>query len=302
MRKMTIEVSPRTFSLADFKLHLNFMFVLLFITIFVPANADDGIRHHQYKPGETINYFYEDTDTTYSTSTRDGTVQAADSVQIQEIQIPVTIKLQQKNNASVRTLTISPEARFRTSSPGALSQTPFQPIGNLIKDFPPFSYSYDDDTQALDHLQDTFAIMRKNEVGNFMFFKVQDIHQMQESAQKIPEGITPGQTHFSPRQQREGLGGKFVAAPGQLIYQGIEILNGEKAAYFKVISLANVFTTTSFKTYTNFSFTMHVALAGPHQGLLLFGEGQETATVFKSNDKIFQPVAVLQRQFSIRLQ
>jgi len=272
-------------------------------TTCAPANADDGLRHHQFTAGETLNYFYEDTDTTFSTKTQDLTVQADDPFQIQEIQIPVSIVIQKKDNANIRTLTLSPNAQYRSGSPKAISQLPFQPLAKLIQNFPtPFSYSYADNTQALEHLQDIFAPVRKNEVGNFLFFKAQDIHQMQESAQKIPEGILPGQTNFTPRREREGFGGQFTVAAGQLVYQGTETFNGEKSAYFKVISLSHVFTTSSFKTYTNFSFTMHVALEGPHQGLLLFGEGQETATVFKIDGKVLHPAVVLQRQFSIRLQ
>ena len=55
--------------------------------------------------------------------------------------------------------------------------------------------------------------------------------------------------------------------------------------------------------YANFFFTLHVGLEGAFQGLLLHGEGQETATVFNKDAKTAanKPMAVLQRRFSIRL-
>ena len=180
------------------------------------ARADDAFRHHQYKPGEIIKYDYEDTDTIFAAIQRDGTIQAGDSLLIKEIRIPVKIEFNAKGQALERTLTISPDTVYRQAAPATLTQTPFKPV--LPKSF---SYSYRDDTDALDHLQETFAQLKKEEVGKFLFFKTQDIHQMQESTDRIPEGLAPGETKFSARQKRAGLGGDFAfAQPGS---QGLAV-------------------------------------------------------------------------------
>ena len=277
---------------------------VLVSVLMTSVQAENPFRHHQYKPGEVLNYSYEDTDTIFSAIRRDGTIQAGDSLLVQEIKIPVKIEILSGKNALERNLTILPLAEYRQSAPAALADSPFKALIGLAKNLPrSFSYSYKDDTEALDHLQAIFEKVRKDEVGKFLFFKMQDIHQMQESVEKIPEGIVPGGTKFSSRHERKGLGGDFVAAPVQVIYQGVEILDGVKCGYFKAISMGHEFTSGTMKTLTNFFFTLHVALNGRRQGLMLLGEGQETATVFKESEKEhFEPQVVLQRQFSIRLQ
>lgn len=266
-----------------------------------PAQAEDSIHHHRYAKGERIEYAFEDTDTTFLAALKDGTIQAGEPVGTQEIRIPVSVEI---SSDGLRKMTISRSASYRSAPPGDLSASSFTSVSALDKSIPKeISYSYRDDGDALDHLQITFAAIRKSsEVGGFLFYKMEDVHQMQESAAKIPEGLLPGQEHVSPGHEREGLGGKFVAAPSRTIYQGTETFNGTKAAYLKVISLGHEFVLPGMKVYTNFFFTMHIGLEGPSQGLLLFGEGQETATVLNEKGKgDYAPQAILQRQFSIRL-
>lgn len=267
------------------------------------AHSENGFHHHEFKVGEVIRYEFEDSDTSFAAVLRDGTIQAGESTAVQEIRIPVAIELLPNDKSLKRKLTISPLAQYRTGRPEALAGTPFQPLTKLAANIPPsFAYSYKDDADALSNLQKTFDSIRGSETGSFLFFKMQDVHQMQGSTQKIPEGMTPGQTHFSPGHETSGLGGKFISAPEQLLYQGTEVFDGIRSGYFKSISLGHQFSIQKIKTYTNFSYSLHVALEGPYKGLLLFGEGQETATVLEENEKgDYKPAALLQRQFSIRL-
>ena len=155
-------------------------------------------------------------------------------------------------------------------------------------------------------------MLTQNDVSTMLFYKTQDIHQMLDSTELIPEGITPGQVHLTPSATTPGLGGVFVGAAEQSIYTGVETFAGQRAAYFKAMALGNHFTPTtppgstapSFFMFTNFTYTLHVALGGAQRGLLLYGEGQETATVLQNTPGGVQsqPVAVLQRQFRVRLQ
>jgi hypothetical protein len=283
---------------------MKYLITLLVFTSVSAAYAEDGFRHHQYKTGEVIRYSFEDSDTIFSAVEKDGSVQAGELFRVQEIRIPVKIELISKGKELSRKLTVLPATRYRTASFDTLARTSFEPVTKLSTNVSEaFSYSYKDDTEALNNLQKIFEQVRKDEVGDFLFFKVMDMHQMQESMEKIPEGISPGQTRFYEGHERQGFGGKFIAAPGQLIYQGTETYNGVRAGYFKVVSLGHQFVVPSMNVYTNFTFTMHVALEGPRQGLLLFGEGQETATALKEIEKgKFLPQAIVQRQFSIRLE
>lgn len=268
------------------------------------AETSDVLHHHSFKAGETIGYYFEDTDTVFQAVKQDGTIQAGDAVQVEEIQIPVQVQIISASDGLQRQITISPQARYRKSEPSSLASTPFQLLTKLSSNVPPsFSYTYKDDSDALSHLQSIFAKIRGDDVGNFLFFKTQDIHQMQDSAAKVPDGMIPGQVEFIPRHEMPGLGGKFIAAPAQIIYSGTATFNGVKAAYIKAISLGHEFILPQFETFTNFSYTMHIALEGPEQGLMLYGEGQETGTIVTpAGDGNFQPQAMVQRQFSIRLQ
>ncbi|MDD2772535.1 MAG: hypothetical protein PHP45_02450 [Elusimicrobiales bacterium] len=278
-------------------------FVISAILLAAPAYSDDAFHHHQFKAGEIIRYNYEDTDTIFPAVRQDDTIQAGDGMLVQEIQIPVEIMLQQTQEGLERKLTISPLVQYRQSQPATLAQISFKAVADLSKNFSnSFSYSYKDDTDALNRLQTIFETVRKDDVGQFLFFKIQDIHQMQESTEHIPEGMVPGATYFSARHERKGFGGDFVAAPAQWIYQGTEVLDGIKCGYFKIISMGIQFALPKMKTYTNFFFTLHVALEGPQRGLVILGEGQETATVLHPTaEGTFESQAILQRQFSIRL-
>ena len=273
----------------------------------VQGSTDAGIHHHHFADGEVLRFFYEDTDTVFQTVGVDGTIQAGNGIEVQEMQIPVDIQVRAQDGGLMRALTILPEAQYREAAPNALAQTQFQILPPLIPGYQTdFSYTYKDDTDAMSRLQDIFSSIRSTNVGSFLFFKDQDIHQMQQSAEQIPEGLLPGPTSFTEPHDVPGLGGDFKAAASQLIYQGVQDLEGQRAGYFKVISLGNQFTTSTMTTFTNFFFTMYVALDGPKQGLLLDGEGQETATVLQptpagSASGGFTPLVALQRQFSIRL-
>ena len=268
------------------------------------ARADAGFRRHHYAAGETLHYRYEDTDTTFAAGRKDGMIVPGAPVRVQEIRIPVAIKVLRGAHGLERELTISPAACYRAGAPGEFSKAPCQALHAADKNIPEaFSYRYQDDTAALNAMQDIFAKIRKSPVGSFLFYKMEDVHQMQESVEKIPAGMRPGQMKSSPGHERGGLGGKFVSGSSQILYESTETYDGVKAGYFKATNLGNRFSVPSakgLKIYTNFSFTAHVALAGPRRGLLLFGEGQETAYVLrKDGTGIYQPEVILQRQFSI---
>ena len=74
---------------------MSFRFALFLVStlIAISAFADSAFHHHDWQPGEQINYYYEDTDTTFTASQQDGVAQPGDAVQIQEIHIPVSVSL-----------------------------------------------------------------------------------------------------------------------------------------------------------------------------------------------------------------
>jgi hypothetical protein len=284
------------------------------------AEAADEFHHHQFKAGEEYQYQFEDTDTVFPATQLDGVVQPGDGYRVQEVHIPVSIEVHQVNNELERQLHFSRQPEFREGiPPSTLAATPFTPVRNFSKLIPQdLQYSYKNDSAALLTLDSVFAHLygiqlasnvpffkqiQDDKGGSFLFFKMQDIHQMQASVEQIREGISPGQTAFTQRHDVPGLGVPFKAAPSQLIFEKVEYLDGTRCGYFKVISLGNeVIQSDTERTFTNFFYTLHVALEGPHQGQLLLGEAQETANIYaKGGDGSFGLQAVLQRQFSIRL-
>lgn len=262
-----------------------------------------ALRRHRFLAGETLRYDYEDTDLSYQALPKDGTVQAGNAFDVQEIRLPVEITVSSDSGGLTRSLTLSAAADYREAPPSRLGDTPFKPIARLDAGIPSgFSYAYKSDSDALDRLQDIFADIRRSELGSFLFFKMEDVHQMLGSAATIPDGLLPGRTQLSPARRTQGLGGDFVAAAAHLLYVSTETFGGAPAAYFQVASLGHEFSLPGLKVYSDFTFSMHVALEGPEQGLLLFGEGQETATILKLGpERSPLPQVVLQRQFSIRL-
>lgn len=297
---------------------MRYFLLLLGVTMSLQAYGDDRFHPHQFRSGEVLEYQFEDTDTIFLPRTVDGTTQAGDTYRIQEIHIPVKVEAKVVSGQLLRNLTVV-NATFREGlPPQSLGAKSFEPIGNFSKLIPKsVSFSYPNNRAALDNLESTFrklygvqpdkdpakkfAEQIQSDVGGgFLFFKVQDVLQMQESVETIKDGAEPGQVFFTERHNRDGLGGIFIVAPSQMIYENVVVLNGVRCAYFKSISLGHEYIQKVRKTFTNFFFTAHVALEGPNKGLLVLGEGQETATVFTNEEKP-QVQAYVQRQFSIRL-
>lgn len=296
--------------------------LICFFSISPGAFAADKIVRHSFHTGESLHYTFEDTDSVFLIAELDGTLQAGQGYRIQEIQIPVNIQINSVQGELQRRLTLnSSDVLFRESTPpSGLNNASFQSILKFSKLVPStITYSYETDAKALSELSTIFAKqygidpklaenlaeqIQNDKGASFLYLKMEDVHQMQASVEKIPEGMLPGQASFTDRHNEDGLGGKFIAAPSQLVYEKVVTLNGVRCAYLKSASLGHEFIQEAAgrKTFTNFTFSFHIALEGPHKGLMILGEGQETATVFSKTDSgAVQEQAILQRQFSIRM-
>lgn len=279
-----------------------------------PANAaatttsSDAIQRHEFHAGERFTYEYDDTDIDFCGSAKSGIPVASQPQNMQQIKIPVDIAIKSDGKILTRDLTMLSQAQYREGTAAKIAEVKFTQISTLIKAMPtPFTYSYTDEGTVLSHLFSTFQDLFKNPnfvsdpTTQFLFFKMQDVHQMQMSAFSVPTGMKPGDSYITPAHETPGLGGKFTSGSSHYIYVATEKMDGVRVAQIRATDLGNEFSNESFKVYTNFTFTMYIALEGPKQGLLVLGTGQETAFPVSAtpNDQCGQ--TILQRQFSIRL-
>lgn len=206
-------------------------------------------------------------------------------------------------------MTILDSSMYRRGSADSLTSVAFSPISTLLKGIPhPLSYHYPDESFALTHLFDLFkgafsgANVMSDPVSQFLFFKMQDVHQMQASALGLRDGFVPGQSYVIAGKATTGLGGNFTSGDAFYEYVGVQQMENHRVALIRVNDLGNQFSTKAMHVYTNFTYQMLIALDGPKRGLLMSGSGQETAypVMSQPSGECHQPV--LQRQFSITLQ
>jgi hypothetical protein len=270
--------------------------------------ASDALAPHVFQAGETFIYDYDNTDTAYCADIVGHIAIAKVPQATQQIKIPVRIDILKSEDSISHKLTALSEASYRNGDAAALTDVPFRRLSELIDKFPAeLTYTYPDEKSGLSHLFDLFgaAVQDANFIvaplKQILFFKMQDIHQMQASAIGLKDGLLPGNSYVIPSHKTTGLGGKFIGGTAQYLYVGTENVGGVRAALIRVNDLGNRFSTANQKAVTNFTFSMYVALEGPAKGLLISGSGQETAfpVQHKPDHQCAQPI--LQRQFSIHL-
>lgn len=268
----------------------------------------DTIRPHVYKSGEVLRYHYDDSDTTYCGALKDGVVLAAIPLQVTQLDLQVRLEVRQTKSGLEHVMTVLDQTGYRKVNPGSAATVPFQPIAKLVASFPkPFSYAYKDESSALANLfslfKGVFSGVRfmANPVSKFLFFKVQDVHQMLASADKIHSGFAPQEMYVVHGKAQSGLGGSFTSGDALYEYVGVREKEGHRFALIRVNDLGNQFSTGSMQVITNFTYQMLIALNGPQAGLLIDGNGQETAYPKSATPSVECPHPVLQRQFSISL-
>ena len=279
-----------------------------------PAKAESGsstknaIHTHIFRDGESFLYNYDDTDITYCGDLKGGITVATDPLAIQQIKIFTKTDVSGPADNLSHKIGILSGTEFREADASKFGAAQFSPVSKLIKNYPAsMSYSYPSESYALSHLFDLFKTSTGNPgfmadpVSQILFFKTQDVHQMQDSALEVHDGLMPGESYITPAHDTQGLGGKFTGGPAQYLYVDTEKLDGVNVAQVRVTNLGNQFSTDSVNVFTNFTFTMYIALEGSKKGLLISGTGQETAYPKQSKPDDQCPHPVLQRQFSIRL-
>lgn len=254
-----------------------------------------SLTQHQYKPGERFRYFFEDTESIYPYSSSDGVPLASKLVKYQELQIGLTINIE--NDLSRRL--VFDRAAYRDGGPSALNASPLRTLKEIVPRFPAgFSYAYKRDSEAIRTTQKFYAPYLTNQTGAFVYFKSLDIHTFQAMIDTIPSTLQAGQSLQKPTLTIPILGGLFYNAESIMHFQRIEEIDGIPCAYFKVVTMGNRYTYKGagkeIRNITNYQYSFHVALSGPFQGLLYRGELQETA--FDTTDSI-----IVQRQLSMRL-
>lgn len=262
--------------------------------------------HHPYKKGEVIEFDFENSENMYrSIQDPQFGIIPHELIGIEELHVRVRITVLDAS-ASVPQKQMEIVAATMRSSLGhdfsvrRFNKTQFVPITDLIPNFPAnFRYTYSTDSQAVrTELLKGMAPYLKNQVAWTLYYKLLDIHTFQSTIDSIPNTLQPGQVHQGKTTQIN-LGGQiFVNNAPTINYEKSFNTHGKEFAYFKDATVGNSFEASNgskFRTHYTHSFS--VSLDGRYQGLLEYGELQET--VFGELTGETEPY-FLQRQLSMK--
>ncbi len=268
------------------------------------SKRDSGFVHHEYRLGESFEYFFEVTEATYSTEQHEKLPVIKDLQKIEELAIIYRLSVVSIEHPKVTKEIELLDTRYREVTQEDLmsntaKETAFYPLSSLIHSFPDtLSYSYTDE-YFTEELNKAFSEYMGNPLGIFLYYKLMDVHSFQSVIDSIPAGESIGDIVISPSEDIEVEHGIFHNHNPVRLYNRIDFLNGAKHAYFKVQTMGNIFRVPEQKTemHTNYQMTFHVPLEGESRGLLSEGEQQESAFVIRSEE----PVTSIQRQYSLKL-
>ena len=264
--------------------------------------AAETVQQHQYQPGETLSYFFEDTETDFSGEFKDGIFQPTNLYAMQELRIPYDISIVKvdADGKTERQLKFQ-DAFYRGGEPAAFSSSSLSHVSDIVPNFPKdFSYNYLSDGGVISKLVQIYGPYLGNEVGQFVYYKAMDIHTIQSVIDSIPSTLQVGQIKQSSAIEIDlGNGDKFHNGPTTILFQRIDVVDGVKMGFFKVVTVGNIFIPKKRnQSFTNYQYTFHVALEGKYQGLLVDGDLQET--IVAPNSDTGKPV-LIQRQLSVKL-
>ncbi len=269
------------------------------------SKKDSGFVHHEYRLGESFDYFFEVTEATYSTEQHERLPVIKDLQKIEELAIIYRLSIVSVEHPKATKEIELLDTRYReVTQEDFMSKTAKKtvphPLSSLMQGFPEtLSYRYTDE-DFTEELNQAFSAYMGNQLGIFLYYKLMDVHSFQSVIDSIPAGEAIGDIVISPSEDIEVEHGMFHNHNPVRLYNRIDFLNGVKHAYFKVQTMGNVFRVPEQKMemHTNYQMTFHVPLEGESRGLLSQGEQQESAFVIRSGE----PVTSIQRQYSLTLQ
>lgn len=260
----------------------------------VLAASSQAVSQHAYRQGEVIGYFFEDTDLIFDASVHDGVLLPGNLKEVHELQIPFSVTVTTDSMGGLRRTLRFQGGQYRKGDKVGISTTSLRALSGLIPGFPSdFSYDYGSDSQAIRVAGQAYAPFTKDAIGSFVYYKALDIHTIPSVIENIPGTLEPGGFTEKKAAAIELPNGTFHNAPASMLYQRVEVIDGVRCAWFKVVTMGNDFTMPTETLYTNYQYTFAVPLEGPKAGLLLRGELQETV--------LRPPGIIIQRQLSMTL-
>lgn len=253
-----------------------------------------ALIQHRYTPGEHLDYVFEDTEYTFDATASTAGIRPGPIARVQELEIKARIGTPEKGpKREMRFLSAS----YRDGSPKSMPA--LQPVSSYIPSFPrEFAYPYDSDQKAVTEVQRHYKPYLGSEVGNFLYYKALDVHTIQSAIDNIPSTMKPGDYLLRPAAAIPLKDGVFNNAAHSISYQRIDLIDGVRCAFFKVMNAGNSYQAKgNAPILTDYQYTFYVPLEGQYQGLLLRGELQETITVQDEKNPVF-----MVRQLSMQLE
>lgn|GEM_PF-2315182 len=284
---------------------MNLLAIVLFLAFpgVGPTLASDGVARssavvqHAYIKGETLKYYFEDTDYSYDSSLEDGVLRARTPRQIAGLRVFLKVRVVDMSSGTARRRVEFGGGAYRAAEVEKYNETPAVPLSSAIPGFPPdFGYEYDSDGKIVNGTAGFFQPFLSSEAGAFVYYKTMDIHTFQSIIDTISDIQKPGEISVRPAKDIQLGFGVFRNAASIRTYDRIETVEGIRCAVFKVATLGNEFRAEkqAEPLRTDYQLTMFVPLEGRYRGLLLRGDLQEY--VFQKQD------TVVLRQLSMTLQ
>lgn len=256
---------------------------------------------HQYKAGESWEYFFEDSEGTFLTKSVDGLPRADMPMKFEEMQIRLRITILGVEAGVPKKRVELLEVSFRELKPEQIQTgetVPLVPVQSLIPGFPkPFAYEFAvDEGRIVEELHRYFEPYLENPVGLFLYYKLLDVHTFQGTMDHLPPEA-PGHVGIGASRDIPLKDGVFHNHAPVRLLQRIDRLGGTRQAFYKVMTLGNHYAPTMLPKPmdTNYRFTFHVPVEGPNRGIIYDGDLQEEITLRHA------PI-IIQRQLSITLQ
>jgi hypothetical protein len=258
---------------------------LFFSSLGAARAADGGIARHSYRKGETLRYYFEDTDYVYDAKPEAGLLRPKTLRSISGVRVNLRIRVVGVSSGTARRRIEFSDGLYRSAAPKKYNQAPSISLSSAIPGFPSdFGYEYDSDGKIVNRTGAFFAPYLSSEAGTFVFYKTMDIHTFQSIIDDISSAQRPGDIVIKPPKKIPLDFGVFRNGSSVQTYDRVDIVDGIRCAVFKVATPGNTFKDKNSKApiRTDYQLTMFVPLEGEYRGLLLRGDLQES--IFEKRD------------------
>ena len=238
-----------------------------------PSNT---VPRHDYRLGEVFEYVYEGSEATYATEpAHGGAVPRVTELQrIEQVRTTVRYEIVAVDGVLMKQIEIV-NPQFREFAAEELTADggpgPFRPLSDKMPGFPTttrYTFAIGEDGQVATRLTEVFP-------GFFdmILYKYVDIFSIPPAAALVARDLVPGGGSNDPGVDVSLAGATFHNHNRVILYDRIDLIDGVRHAYVKLLNPGNYF--SSFGVETNYQQTFHVPIEGPDAGIVSNGELQE---------------------------